>query len=189
MVNECERWFFKMWKSPRLRRTYCILLHLSSIYILINILYLHCIFLSGCDLEEQLNCIAGSIGSIISVCRWSHPMWTHLFPPPKAAPTRKRKAEDEPPELVSSPQSPWIPGLFRISSGWCCLVWSHWPIPVGLLVISLDFPWSKFQGLAPTPHNESLERDRLAWCIRPGELGLVTRRYDIVWRRLGINNP
>lgn len=54
---------------------------------------------------------------------------------------------------------------------------------------SLGFPWSNFQGLAPTPHNESLERDRLVWCIRPGELGLVTRRYDMVWRRLGINNP
>lgn len=44
------------------------ILHITTsiiIYILINILYLHCIFLSGCDLE-QLNCIASSTGSIIS---------------------------------------------------------------------------------------------------------------------------
>ena len=93
-------------------------------------------------------------------------------------------------------REPWIPGVFRISSGWgwmgCCLVWSQWMThpctcsPVGYLA---GFSMSNFQGLAPTPHNESLERDRLVWCIRPGELGLVTRRYDMVWRRLGINNP
>jgi hypothetical protein len=108
---------------------YVYLYNYSYIYIeTIDILYVHL----GCDLEEQLNCIAGSIGSIISVCRWSHPIWTHLsrhLPRPRRHESGKLKMNRRNWCRVLR-ESPWIPGVFRISSGWgwmgCCLVWSQW---------------------------------------------------------------
>lgn len=108
------------------------------------------------------------------ICHWAiHTVGSHL----EAAVSRKRKAEDEPPELQSfgwncfsgvgwESNSAMNPKqlLQHISGCWFRMVgWLGWWRP------HLQFPDALDWGLVPTRHKECLEKDPLALSIRPGQ--------------------